>query len=192
MLKDKGKSLFLATIFILLGTVSVYGILQLPNQQIDSHSFETSPRTITTPISLLATIPTTSTTSPVSIPPTTVRYDRIEARIDKVNTDELKLGRVSYAYITITNTGNIPITKERIEIIAGRDFGFPIGYQSRILVQDFSDEIGLNHATILKKEFSLPTYESFVYLGGIYDVSMRIYANDNYVDDWEGKVPLYP
>lgn len=76
-------------------------------------------------------IPSTPSITPMPMVLTTLTQGMIAAHIDQVNITDLKLGIISYAYITITNTGMAPITNEQVVTTAGKDFGFPIGYPSR-------------------------------------------------------------
>ena len=117
--------------------------------------------------------------------------DGPDESIDTVDTSKLVLGRISYAYVTVTNTGTVPITKTRIEITAGRDFGFPIGFQSRSSVQELYDHIGPGETHILANSFNLPRYEGIVSLEGLYQVTVKVYANDAYyIGEWKGEVFL--
>jgi hypothetical protein len=152
----------------------------------------------TPPVSPLTTTTTTTLPAPVgsvptpSFPPSPATTpDTVHARIDKVDPSQLALGKISYAYVTITNTGTVPITKIRIEITAGRDFGFPLGYQSRFMIHELYDHIEPNDTRILKDEFNLPLYEGIIPLEGLYEISMRVYANDYYdIGEWQGEVYL--
>jgi hypothetical protein len=112
-------------------------------------------------------------------------------RIDSVDTSNLGLGRTTYAYITLTNTGTVPITKVRTEITAGRDFGFPIGYQSRFFVQELYDRIEPGDTATLRQSFDLPLYEGIIPLEGTYEVTVKVFANDWYnLGEWSGQVYL--
>jgi hypothetical protein len=115
----------------------------------------------------------------------------IQANIDAVNTNNLKLGEPSSAYVTITNTGDNLITKERIEISAGKDFGFLIGYRSRTFIQEFFEVIEPGDTRVIEGLFNLPQYEGVIPLEGVYDVTIKVYANDWYhIGDWNGEVFL--
>ena len=78
-----------------------------------------------------------------------------------------------------------------MEITAGRDFGFPIGYQSRVFVRDMYEEIVKDSTRTLRGEFDLPLYEGPVSLEGVYSVTMKVYVNDgHYIGCWRGDVFL--
>jgi di/tricarboxylate transporter len=136
----------------------------------------------------------TPSLSPPSITPTptspTPAAGSIAARIVQVNATGLKLGTTSYAYIILANTGNIPITTEHVVTTAGRDFGFPLGYQSQSFTQDFNNLIEPGYSSELIEQFNFPVYDSGVYLGGAYNVSIQVYANGIFIDQWAGEVSL--
>jgi hypothetical protein len=143
----------------------------------------------TTPDLTRATPDLTRTVAPTSTP--TLTSGQVQARIVSVDISQLGLGRTTYAYITLINTGTVPIIKERTEITAGRDFGFPLGYQSRFFVQELYDRVEPGEAVTLRQSFDLPLYEGIVPLEGLYQVVMRLYANDYYfIGEWTGEVYL--
>ena len=175
---DNATKSALTGLFLLFALIGIMMFLPSPG----------SPPSVTPPL------PTTA--PPVSPPvtetaPSTSPLIPVYARIDIVDTSKLALGRVSYAYVTITNTGTVPITKTRIEITAGRDFGFPIGYQSRSSIQELYDRIGPGETHILTNSFNLPRYEGIISLEGLYQVTVRVYTNDwYYIGEWRGEVYL--
>jgi|GEM_PF-5963955 len=132
--------------------------------------------------------------SPFTVPPIVTEIEdakKISARITEVDTNQLKLGQQSYAYITISNTGNVPITKERIEVTAGKDFGFLLGYQSKTYIQEFNYDIEPGSTSRLENQFNLPLYEGFISLEGLYDVTVTVYVNNWYdIGEWTGQVTL--
>jgi hypothetical protein len=146
--------------------------------------------------SMTTAISTLRPTSPASphtlVPtPTATLTPTAQGRIDSVDTSNLGLGRITYAYITLTNTGAVPITKIRTEITAGRDFGFPIGFQSRFFVQELYDRIEPGDTATVRQTFDLPLYEGIIPLQGTYTVTVQVYANDWYfLGAWEGEVYL--
>ncbi len=127
----------------------------------------------------------TSATTPVPSPAP------VRGQIEEVDTHDLALGRPSFAYVTLTNTGTLPITKVRIDITAGRDFGFPVGYQAKRMVHELYEVIEPGDTRTLADQFDLPLYEGIIPLEGLYEVTMRIYANDDYlIGTWQGEVYL--
>ncbi len=149
------------------------------------------PPTTSLPISLSTLpIPTTSATSITTTDPSSAS-SLVRGQIVEVDTRDLALGRTSFAYVTLTNTGMLPITKVRIEITAGRDFGFPLGYQSQQMIHELDEVIEPGDTRTLADQFDLPLNEGIIPLEGLYEVSMRIYANDNYlIGSWQGEVYL--
>jgi hypothetical protein len=176
----------IAGLLLLLALTSGIAFIQIPSRG----GGDPQPEEI--PIPTLTTQPPVSSTpvptlSPITATPTPTVY----GSIDSVDASQLTLGKPSYAYITITNTGTALITKERVEIIAGRDFGFPLGYQSRVMIQEFHDQVEPGSSTILQGVFNLPRYEGFISLEGVYTVTIKVYVNDWYpVGEWRGEVYL--
>jgi len=116
----------------------------------------------------------------------------LRARIEQVDTHDLRLGKASVARITIRNAGDLPIIKVRITLTAGRDFGFPLGYQSRTVSQEFTLEIPPGESRIIEKQGDLPRKVGPISLVGLYEVTVRVYANDvsTRLDEWKGEVSL--
>jgi hypothetical protein len=188
---DRTLQSALAGLFILI--VIILGTTAIPPTSGSSvNGVSTTPTvipnlpTVTTRLPATTGLPRTTPISTVTSVPETVH-----ARIDNVDASDLALGRISYAYVTLTNTGTISITKLRIEITAGRDFGFPIGYQSRFMIHELYDVIGPGDTRTLKDAFNLPLYEGIIPLEGLYTVHMKLYANDYYyIGEWQGEVYL--
>ncbi len=145
----------------------------------------------------LVTVSPTPRITPVPFSPTPAPSRSIstlapvQGRIDSVDTTTLALGRISYAYVTLTNTGTVPITKILIDVTAGRDFGFPLGYQTQRMIHEIPANIAPGETRTLADQFDLPLYEGIIPLEGLYSVTMDIYANDGYfLGEWSGEVYL--
>jgi hypothetical protein len=95
----------------------------------------------------------------------------------EIDTDYLKLGTRSYAYITLKNTGNETIKTVKVEIIAGRDFDWPVGYQTMTETFEYSVGIKYSESETLQQRFDLPTKMSGVSLIGTYDVTIKVWVN---------------
>jgi hypothetical protein len=179
--------------FLLLILIIGLSVLILPPSGSHSGGIPPSQTVLPTVLSVTMTVLPTYTGLPSPTPALTVTTvpEIVQVRIDNVNTSDLALGRTSYAYITLTNTGTVPVTIERIEILIQRDFGFPLGNQSRSFVHELYDRIGPGETRTLRDEFDLPLYEGTISLEGLYEVSMTVYVNDSfYIGEWQGEVYL--
>jgi hypothetical protein len=192
---DTSRKIIIAGLFLIfiIGGAIIFGSLNTSKN--DNHQDKVTPYpTLIGNNASISGIPTESPGKVLNQSPSvtkTARTNTIHARIDAVDTSHLALGKPSSAYITITNTGDIPITKERIEITAGKNFGPLIGYQSQIFIQEFHSAIKPGNSSVLEEQFNFPSTEAFVSLEGTYDVTVRVYANDWYhLDDWTGKISL--
>jgi hypothetical protein len=183
------RTLHTALTGLILLILTVGGTLMLPSPTASGQS-----RGV--PVSLTgastpSVLPVPTTLSPSVTVPVTIAPETVQARIDSVDAAQLALGRSSYAYVTLTNTGIVPITKIRIEITAGRDFGFPLGYQSRFMIHELFDAIEPGETHTLADQFDLPLSEGIIPLEGRYTVTMHLYANDWYlIGQWQGEVYL--
>ncbi len=130
--------------------------------------------------------------SPTLTPPRSISTPApVQGSIDSIDTTTLALGRISYAYVTLTNTGTVPITKILIDVTAGRDFGFPLGYQTQRMIHEIPTDIAQEETRTLADQFDLPLYEGIIPLEGLYSVTMDIYANGGYfLGEWSGEVYL--
>ena len=178
----------IAGLLLLLALTCGIAFIQIPSrgggdpqpEEIPIPTLTTKPPVPSTPVPILSPIIPQATPTPP-----------IYGSIDSMDASQLALGKPSYAYITITNTGTALITKERVEITAGRDFGFPLEYQSRVMIQEFHDQVEPGSSTILQGIFNLPRYEGFISLEGVYTVTIKVYVNDWYpVGEWKGEVYL--
>ncbi|MDD1677905.1 MAG: hypothetical protein LUO93_01815 [Methanomicrobiales archaeon] len=178
---------FIFLILIIIGTM----LIPSPSGSLPDGASPT-PTVITLVASRTTTIPgPTPSGSPQATTPVPATTAVVQAHLDSVDASQLELGRTSYAYITLSNTGTVPITKIRTEISAGKDFGFPLGYQSRDFIHELYDRIEPGETRTLRDEFDLPLSEGIISLEGLYQVTIRIYANDwYYVGAWQGEVYL--
>ena len=100
-----------------------------------------------------------------------------DAEIVEIDTSHLKLGKRSYAYLTLKNTGTKTIKTEKVEIVAGRDFGWPAGYQEQTETFDYDKEIESGESEMLQQRFDLPEKISGYSLKGDYDVTIKVWVN---------------
>ena len=113
-----------------------------------------------------------------------------DAEIVEIDTDYLKLGMRSYAYITLKNTGTETIKTENVEIVAGRDFGWLAGYQTMTETFEYNVEIKPDESETLQQPFDLPVEKSGYLLKGTYDVVVKVWANEQMLPVEKREVPL--
>ena len=113
-----------------------------------------------------------------------------DAEIVEIDTDYLKLGTRSYAYITLKNTGNETIKTVKVEIIAGRDFDWPVGYRTMTETFDYNVEIKTGESETLSQALPLPKTMSGYSLKGTYDVTIKVWVNERLLPIERRKVPL--
>ncbi len=111
------------------------------------------------------------------------------ARIEDVDTSGVRMDANSPVRIRIANTGQVPLSQERIEMKMGRDF-FLIGYQERSYTATYTETIepGASHTFTLY--FNIPSHYAGVPLAGTYNAEAKLYVQDTFVDDWKGTVVL--
>ena len=105
------------------------------------------------------------------------RTTYIDAEIVEIDTDYLKLGTRSYAYITLKNTGTETIKTVKVGIIADRDFGWLVGDQKQSETFEYNVGIKYGESETLQQWFELPTKMSGVSLEGTYDVTIKVWVN---------------
>jgi hypothetical protein len=176
----------LILLFVIIG-----GTLILPSPPTSGQSGATPASAMGATTPGVLPVPTTLLPSVSPAPAVTTAPESVQARIDAVDASQLALGRISYAYVTLTNTGTAPITRTRIEVTAGRDFGFPLGYQSRFMIHELYDRIEPGENRTLADQFDLPLYEGIIPLEGSYEVTVKVFVNDfSYAGEWQGEVYL--
>lgn len=119
------------------------------------------------------------------------RTNYTDAEIVEIDTDHLKLGKSNNAYITLKNTGTETITTEKVEVVAGRDFGWPVGYKEQ--TETFEDDVEIMpwESGTLEQAVPLPATHPMVgSLDGNYDVRVRIWVNGQPLPVETRKVPL--
>lgn len=112
------------------------------------------------------------------------------ARIGDMDYRSLRLGKPSNARIEIINDGTEIITKERIEVTAGKSF-FGV-YKEMSKTFEYNDIVNPNENRWFVQQFNLPTTQSGFSLTGNYDITVIVYVNDKYLNTWKGNVPLIP
>ncbi|MDI6719883.1 MAG: hypothetical protein QMD46_09765 [Methanomicrobiales archaeon] len=111
------------------------------------------------------------------------------ARIEAVDTSQVRLDTNSPVRIRIANTGQIPLSKERIDMKLGRDF-FLIGYQERSYTMTYTETIQPASNYTFTMHFTVPSQYSGVPLAGTYKAEANLYVNDVFADTWKGTVVL--
>jgi hypothetical protein len=167
---------FLAIGLVLLGVIVIFSLLLFPPAHAPAPQQEGDlPHTIET----LATSPLPSHDS----------SGNLRARIEDVDTSQVRLGTDSPVRIRIANTGELPFSEERIDLKIGKDF-FLIGYQERSYTMTFLEPVEPGSHTTLTMLFNIPASYSGVSLAGTYTAEAKLYINDVYADSWKGTVKL--
>jgi len=158
----------------------------------------TPPEVNIDPKSLRQTAPSISFQSvSVNTPQTPSEMPDIEktkvfsVRIGGMDYGNLRLGKPSNARIEIINDGTEIITKERIEVTAGKSFSI-VGYKEMSQTFEYNDIVNPNENRWFVQQFNLPTTQSGFSLKGNYDITVIVYVNNKYLNTWKGNIPLIP
>jgi len=112
-----------------------------------------------------------------------------DAEIVDIDTSHLKLGKTTYAFIELKNTGTETIKTVKVEIVAGKDF-WPIGYRTMSETFDYPVEIKTGESETLSQALPLPKTMSGYPLEGTYDVTTKVWVNGQLLPVEKREVPL--
>ena len=115
-----------------------------------------------------------------------------DAEIVEIDTDHLKLGKTTCAYVTLKNTGEETIKTVKVEIVAGKEFCSFVFCEYKTMSESFeyNVEIKPGEPETLEQKFELPTEISGHPLGGTYDVTIKVWVNGQLLPVEKREVPL--
>lgn len=118
------------------------------------------------------------------------KMGKISGKVENIDCSGIKLGTISYAYITVYNDGEETVTDEYIDILLKRDFSWPAGHQEKDQQFQFSDTIEPNTNRRLAGQLNIPTEQSGVALEGPYDARIMIFINNKNIYTKDGNIYL--
>lgn len=118
------------------------------------------------------------------------KMGKISGKVENIDCSNIKLGTSSYAYITVYNDGEETITNAYVDMLLGRDFGWPAGYREQSQRFQFSDIIEAKVNRRLVGQLNIPTEQSGYSLEGWYNARIMIFVNNKNIYTKDGSIYL--